>query len=94
MPSARLARTTKLRLHLVYPGDKRVVAQDQGVWPEIGLVRSGSESTDSQIFEEHVFCNRRPEDGGNVTEQDQTLAERVACNTFKRTGSCCADAKA
>ena len=46
----------------VVPRDERAVAQDEGVWPEIGLaiVRSGSESTDSRILQEHVVLQWAP----------------------------------
>ena len=60
------------------PRDERVVAQD--VWPETGFVRSGSESTESCVLEEHGVCNGPQEDGESVEEQDQIPGEPVLVN--------------
>ena len=56
------------------------MAREEGTRPETRFVRSGSESADSRILEEHVVCNGPQEDGESVREQNQTLEERVTFN--------------
>ena len=47
--------------------------QDEGVWPEAGLVGSGSESTNCRILKERVVCNRPQENGGRLQEYGKIL---------------------
>ena len=75
------AGTNDEREVTLVPRHERVVAQDVCVWLETGIVRSGSENTDSCILEGHVVGNGPHEVRESVKEEDQSSEARVTFHT-------------
>ena len=72
----------ELEVTLLPRGGRVGRRRKEGVWPESGMMRSSSDSTESgNTLEERVVCNGLREDSGSVQEQDRTPEEGVACTT-------------